>query len=151
MDNPYSTPAQGDGPLPALPHVPTPPVVSWFRVYAGAMAALYLLTTVAGVLILALREQVAASDETMPPELLLVYGVVLTLMGAGLMVFYGAGLFLPRASWAWVVGILLIGFGMTSCCCVPVCVPLLIFWLKPEAQAYFGRGASAAPPGGLMN
>jgi hypothetical protein len=28
---------------------------------------------------------------------------------------------------------------MTSACFLPFCIPLLIFWLKPEAKHYFGR------------
>jgi hypothetical protein len=30
---------------------------------------------------------------------------------------------------------------MTSVCCIPACVPLLIYWIKPETKAYFGRTA----------
>jgi hypothetical protein len=30
-----------------------------------------------------------------------------------------------------------IGLGMTSACTLPICIPLLIFWLKPETKAFF--------------
>jgi hypothetical protein len=41
----------------------------------------------------------------------------------------------------WVYDIVLICLGMTSVCCMPVTIPLLIFWIKPDAKAWFGRVA----------
>jgi hypothetical protein len=41
----------------------------------------------------------------------------------------------------WVYDLVVICVGMTSFCCMPVCIPLLIFWIKPEVRAYFGRTA----------
>jgi hypothetical protein len=32
----------------------------------------------------------------------------------------------------------IICLGMTSACFLPVCIPLLIFWIKPETKLYFG-------------
>ena len=58
------------------------------------------------------------------------------------LVFAGAfavGLLMPRKPWAWIYGIVLIALGMTSACCIPATIPLLIFWIKPEAKAFFGR------------
>jgi hypothetical protein len=37
----------------------------------------------------------------------------------------------------WIYGIVLIALGMTSACFVPACIPLLIYWLKPDAKSYF--------------
>ena len=54
---------------------------------------------------------------------------------------FSAGIFLPPRLWVWIYGIVLIAVGFTSACCIPFCVPLLIYWLKPEAKAYFGRPA----------
>jgi hypothetical protein len=28
---------------------------------------------------------------------------------------------------------------MTSACFLPACIPLLIYWIKPDVKAYFGR------------
>jgi hypothetical protein len=33
----------------------------------------------------------------------------------------------------------MMAIGMTSCCFLPFLIPLLIYWLKPETKAYFGR------------
>jgi hypothetical protein len=50
-----------------------------------------------------------------------------------------AGLVLPRKPWTWMFGIVLMALGMTSICFLPFVAALLIFWIKPETQAYFGR------------
>jgi hypothetical protein len=36
--------------------------------------------------------------------------------------------------------LVLICIGMTSCCILPAAIPLLIFWLKPEAKNWFHQG-----------
>ena len=41
--------------------------------------------------------------------------------------------------WAWIYGMVLICIGLTSPCCLPVTIPLLIGWIKDDAKAYFGR------------
>jgi hypothetical protein len=48
-------------------------------------------------------------------------------------------LLLPPRPWTWIYHLVIICFGMTSACCIPMCVPLVIFWLKPDTKAYFGR------------
>jgi hypothetical protein len=55
----------------------------------------------------------------------------------------GAGLGLcaamvPYKPWGWTVGLLVIGAGLASCM-VLFAIPLLVFWLKPETKAAFGR------------
>ena len=49
-------------------------------------------------------------------------------------------LFEPRP-WLWVYGIVLLATGFTSCCFWPICIPLLVFWIKPDVQRYFGKDA----------
>jgi uncharacterized membrane protein HdeD (DUF308 family) len=53
--------------------------------------------------------------------------------------FIAAALFLPRKPWAWILGIDLIALGMTFISFAPFLIALLIFWIKPETQAFFGR------------
>jgi hypothetical protein len=43
----------------------------------------------------------------------------------------------PRP-WLWTYNLVVICVGMTSACFLPFCIPLLIFWLKPEVKAHFG-------------
>ena len=134
MGNPYEPP---DAPLGMAQTRPTPGVVKWYRVYAAFMVFLYVLVTIGGVAAVVFSESLAPGDE--PREVIVIQGIVFAVIGAPLVVTYLVGIFMPAKSWAWVYGIVLIGIGMTSCCFLPACVPLLIFWLKPETQAYFGR------------
>jgi hypothetical protein len=107
----------------------------WYRVYVGFMAALYL-AVLAGGMALVFAAGTMSGDEAQQS---LVMGVVYGIMGAVFALVYGIALFLPRKPYNWIVGIVLIAFGLTSCCFLPAAVPLLIFWLKPETKNYFGR------------
>lgn len=109
----------------------------WYRVYLGALTVLSLaLVGIAGFALLMSQEPSMTPQER---EELLVTGVVYGLLGLVFTVVYAIALFLPRRSWNWIVGIVFIGFGMMSCCTIPAAVPLLIFWIKPETRAFFGR------------
>jgi hypothetical protein len=79
------------------------------------------------------------ADAKNPPEAFLVMGVIFVVMGLFFAVPCAAAVFLPPVPWAWIYHLVLICVGMTSVCCIPVCVPLLIFWIRPETKAYFGR------------
>ena len=68
----------------------------------------------------------------------LLAAVILLVVGTPLMFPYILAPFFPRKSWTWIVGIILIAFGMTSACCIPIYAPLLIYWVKPETKQYFG-------------
>jgi hypothetical protein len=127
------------------PQIPpaAPPVVGWFRAYAVAMTLLYVLTAGGGLVMALFRERLVQDD--MGPEFWMIYGVALLVMGLLFFVAFAVGILMPPRPWAWIYGIVLIALGMTSCCCIPACVPLLILWIKPEAQAYFGRGPLTAP------
>jgi len=58
-------------------------------------------------------------------------------MGLALCAAIGVGLLAPRRKWGWVYALVVICLGLTSCCTMPACIPLLIFWLKPETKAYY--------------
>lgn len=107
----------------------------WYRVYTGFMAVLYLALTVFGIVIATVPFE---TTEYSSGELALM-GIVYAVMGAILFLVFAVGTFLPAKSYNWVVGIILMGLGMTSCCFLPVLIPLLIFWFKPETQRFFGR------------
>src|SRR5688500_8581784 len=112
-----------------------PPVITWFKVYAGFMAFLYFaITAIVGVIAV-----IGPEDEEMSrTESMVIFGLVAALCGIFCAVFAFA-LFAPRAPWVWIYDIVLIALGMTSCLTLPAAIPLLIFWLKPEAKAWFGR------------
>lgn len=119
----------------------TPPVYMWFTVYCILMALVYMTTAIMGIAFMFVepdREMSAAEAKIM--------GSVMLIFGLGFFVPYAIAPFLPHKNWVWVFGLVLICLGLTSACCLPVCIPLLIFWLKPEMKAFYGRGLNPLPP-----
>jgi hypothetical protein len=119
-----------------------PPVLLWQNLYCAAMAALYGLFAVGGVLMMIFRQHLV--DETNSPGELLIVGLVFVIMGLGLAAPFAVAPFLARRRWVWVLHLVLIAVGMTSCACLPVTVPLLVFWIRPETQAWFDGTAASA-------
>jgi hypothetical protein len=120
----------------------TPPVYRWFVAYSIFMALLYAFTALMGIFFLFMEP-----DAEMSAEEAKIMGSVMIAMGLLFCVPYAAAPFLPRQSWVWILGLVLICIGLTSACCLPACVPLLIFWLKPEMKAFYGRNLDpVAPP-----
>lgn len=109
----------------------------WYRVYLAAMVFLYSATIIFGIYLLVGKpatSQYEASE-------MFIMGALYTAIGVIFFVVFAAALFLPRKPWNWIVGIVMMAIGMTSCCFVPFLIPLLIYWLKPETKAYFGRSS----------
>lgn len=114
---------------------PTPPVVTWFKVYAIFMAVVYAGVCVLGLAMLTMPGFLGSAHSD--PGLLISGGVYAVLGLAFGIPFALAPFF--RQSWAWVYDLVLICVGMTSCACWPATIPLLIYWLKPEVKQHFGR------------
>jgi hypothetical protein len=112
----------------------TPAVYTWFVVYCIFMALVYLFLAVLGIVYMFIEP-----DPEMSAEEAKVMGSVFLILGLALFVPYAAAPFLPRKSWVWVFGLVLICLGLTSTCLLPVCIPLIIFWAKPEMKAFYGR------------
>lgn len=66
-------------------------------------------------------------------------GIMFMLVGGVPALFYIFGVVLPAKPFHWFYGIFLLIFGILSCGLAPLAIPLLIFWFKPETQAYFER------------
>lgn len=107
----------------------------WYRIYCGVMVGLYYLIAATGTA-LAIIQPVSPGQ---PQYESLVVGIIYTILGVVFGTMYLIALFLPRRPFNWIVGIVAIALGMTSCCFLPALVPLLIFWVKPETKAYFNR------------
>jgi len=119
---------------------PRPSVVFWYRVYCGFMAALYALVMLGGVAWVVFGAGIAGSEkDEMPQAVLLAYAAFLVVLGLSLTAAFGAPFFLAPRPWVWIYGIVLIAIGLTSCCLWPATIPMLVYWLKPETRAYFGR------------
>lgn len=111
-----------------------PKVVLWAKVYEAALALVYLALVVAGVVFLVADVQTGPDE---PPAAVL--GGLFIAISLPLVFLFGAGLFLRPTPNAWVFHLVLICIGLTSACCLPATIPLLIFWFKPETKAHFGR------------
>jgi hypothetical protein len=113
----------------------TPKVVVWFKVYAALFAALYLVVAACSLVFFLLDP---AELDMARPEALLT-GAFLVVLGLVLAAAFALPFFLPPKPWLWIYDLVLICIGLTSPCCMPASIPLLIYWLKPEAKAFFGR------------
>ncbi len=130
-------------PIQTIPARTPPPVILWYRVFCGGMTVLYLLLLLLGLfmivapaLLMGALESVRV--ESMPEQIgNMVMGVVYAVLGFVFFMIYLAGACLPVRRWSWVAGLVLIALSFTSCCCLPVAVPLLIFWITPETKAWF--------------
>lgn len=119
----------------------TPSVYKWFVVYCVLMALLYMTTVVMGMWFIYFEP-----DPKMDAAESKIMGSVMIALGIVFSVPYAIAPFLPRQSWVWTFGLVLICIGLTSTCCLPVCIPLLIFWLKPEMKAFYGRTVNPLHP-----
>jgi hypothetical protein len=109
-----------------LPSGAAPPVVFWFKMYAGFLCLLYLLVAAFGVVFLVVDPAEFDMEEVEARIIGIIYLILLPF-------------FLRPRPWVWIYDLVIICIGMTSACMLPACIPLLLFWLKPEAKAYFGR------------
>jgi len=66
----------------------------------------------------------------------LIQGVVMAIFCVPFAIMFGYGLMTSRNKFGWIWGIILIAIGMTSPCCLPVSIPLLIFWLKEDNKVW---------------
>ncbi len=67
-----------------------------------------------------------------------IIGGVFLGMGVPLFAMFLVPFFAPFRPWAWGYAMALICIGMLSPCFWPICIPLMIYWLKPEVKGLFG-------------
>ena len=115
---------------------PPPKVLTWFRVYLVVLCLMYAFCVALGVsfVFFPIFSSKFTSDEDLPTT-----GWILLI--AGILFFVASALpfFLKPKSWVWIYDLVVICSGMLSTCLLPACIPLLIFWIKPETKKYFGR------------
>lgn len=112
-----------------------PGVITWFYVYCWILVVMYFLVMLMSLVFFF----VSPEELEMPAQEALVAGITFSVSGG---IFVIAGLLplvLPYRPWLWVYDLVLICLGMTSCCFWPICIPLLIFWFKPEVKQYFAQ------------
>lgn len=111
-----------------------PQVYTWFVVYCVLMALMYLAVTAMGIFFPMLSQMSSrpqAQDQ--------ITGIIYTVFGVIFFIPFAIAPFLKPGPGVWVYDLVLICLGMTSCCCLPITIPLLIFWIKPETKTYFGK------------
>jgi hypothetical protein len=105
-----------------------PAVILWQLIYCGVMVFVYLGIAGIGVFLFVNADQLA-DPEMRPPELK-VLGGMFFFLGVLLSALFSAGFIWRRGMSGWVLHIVLIAIGLTSVCCWPTNIPLLIFWIK---------------------
>lgn len=108
-----------------------PAAVGWYRAYCWLNVAMYTSIAVLFPMLLLVEPDTPAEDT--------VGAVVMAVMCAPLALLYLAGAVRTRPQWGWTYGLVLICLTLTSMCCLPLAIPLLIQWIKPETKAYFGK------------
>jgi hypothetical protein len=107
----------------------------WYRVYCGALTALYALLATMGLVL----AYVQPTSNNQTAEESLIMGLIYAIVGTIFFAIFLVALILPPKPYNWIVGIVMIAIGMTSCCTWPAVIPLLIYWIKPETRKFFGR------------
>lgn len=121
---------------------PTPKVLNWYKAYCIMLGLMYLLMLGAGVFLLVIDPSILGADPTNDLEKLeeiKIQSVIMVVLGLVFAIPYLVAPFLPKKPWVWVYGIVLIAITMSSCCLLPLAIPLLIYWIKPETKYYFGK------------
>ncbi len=120
---------------PGPDHPPASPGVwPWFIVYCVVTALFCLCGCAVGTIFLV----VDPVELEMDPVEAKIAGYMYIGISVFFFVPYIIAPFLPRRRWVWIYDLVLICLGMTSCCTLPACVALLIFWIKPNCRRFFG-------------
>ncbi len=101
--------------------------VLFYRLYAGALIVVYMMIIAAFV---------GLSVTTEDSELIF-QTIIMTPLLLGFSVFQAITMWMPRKKWAWVSGMVILGFGISSCC-LPLALPLFMRWSKRDFKAAFG-------------
>jgi hypothetical protein len=114
-----------------------PEAVYYFRIYIIVML-LSLLGFFGFGLWLALEKMVSATITTSHSGQVVV-GMFIAIVSLVFIIPHAIALFGGRAKWVYTLSVVLIGLSMLwNSCCLPVTIPLLIVWLKPETKKWFG-------------
>lgn len=119
-----------------------PEGVLYFRIFGGISAFVYgMLALLGGGLMV-----VPTFLSTIPPgvgdEVMGFYlaGTLYGVIGLAHAVPTLVALFAGRKPWVHTLGTVVLALGMLNMCCIPVLIPLMIVWLKPETRRWFGAG-----------
>lgn len=109
----------------------------WFRVYLGILCLMYAFCTALGVFLVFFS---SGFPELANDENTAISGWIMLVAGVPFLVASALPFFLRPKSWVWIYDLVIICSGMVSACLLPITIPLLIYWIKPDTKKYFGRG-----------
>lgn len=101
------------------------------------MLLLYVVVACVGVFFMLNADLLASQSDEVDARAIWLQATLMTGISIPLMFIFALGLLTPRRRWGWVYGFVPIAIGLTSPCCMPASIPLLIFWLKPEVKQWF--------------
>ena len=114
-----------------------PEAVYYFRIYALVMILSLLGFFGFGLWLMLEPMMKATSSPTKSGEW--VVGLFMTMISGVFMVPHAIALFAGRAKWVYTLAVVLIGVSMLwNSCCLPITIPLLIVWMKPETKKWYG-------------
>jgi hypothetical protein len=114
-----------------------PKAVFWLKIYSAFLAFIYLAVSAASLFFFLSKPE----DLEMSENAAMMVGLLFLLVGAALFAVCLVPLIASPQPWVWTYDLVILCMGFTSPCFLVVCVPLLVYWLKPETKAYFGRSA----------
>ena len=119
------------------PQVKPPRVIFWYRIYCSFMGVFWGLLVFLFLFLRSLsdlEQNMSSSDFTE----FQITSVIMIFVGIPFALLYFFCAFMTHRGWHWILGFVSIGLGMSGCC-LPVCIPLLIFWIKPETKSWLNR------------
>lgn len=114
-----------------------PEAVYYYRIYGGTLAVLYALAMITGIgtLLNALLSGGAASGSHSAGDT--VVGILVTAFSIAFLIPCLLSLLGGRKGWVHALGTVVIVFSMLTTCCLPIAIPMLIYWTKPETKRWF--------------
>lgn len=108
----------------------------WYRMLCSAVVVSGIVWAIIGLLAI-----IGSYDQTDGKEGAdaFVGGVFMVMSGGIPALLFLLGVLFPPRSWSWIFGIFLLVLALLSCFLSPFAIVLLIFWMKPETQTFFGR------------
>ncbi len=135
QQNPYEASSVAQPYNPNLPyqHVgPLPAVILWQKGYLGFMTALYVFVIAIGAFLFINADNMQDVDADMDASQAQILGVVYGAMGVVFALLFALGFVFRKGMFGWVYNLISIVIGLMSCCLWPVCIPLVIFWIKQK-------------------
>jgi len=133
---PYFIPQGAPPGTPLLIEEERPPeAVYYFRIYAVLLLLVWLIAFGMSVYALVdpLMKGVSSTTGSFVFALFMTAISFLFMIPSAIMVFAG------RAKWVYTLGVVMLGLQtLMNPCCLPLTVPLLVYWMKPETKRWFG-------------